>query len=100
MADRSFSLAITYGNSSFVPEGNGGLRKAGAWPWSLWSLDFHGGHLVLWTSMFHDLAAFKVIHQTLSQRHNSPWGVICEVSRGSQGAQGSSIAPVSIHGEI
>lgn len=72
--------------------------------WSMalvsWGLDFHASPLVLWTNMFQDLAAFKVTLQTLSQRHNSPWGVICEVSRGSQGAQGSSIALVSTHGEI
>lgn len=58
-------------------------------------------HLVFWTKVVHDLAAFLGYqHQTLSRRHNSPWGVIFEVSKGSQGAQGISIALVSIHGEI
>lgn len=69
-------------------------------PWSLWSLSFHAGHLVLWINVFQHLAAFKVTPQTLSQRHSSPWGVICEVNGGFQGAQGSSIALVSTHGEI
>lgn len=69
-------------------------------PWSLWSLIFRAGPLVLWTNVFQHLAAFKVTPQTPSQSHSSPWGVICEVSGGFQGAQGSSIALVSTHGEI
>lgn len=53
MGDKSFSLGVTYGDSSFVP-------------WSPWSLGFHAGPLVLWTNVLQDLAAFKVAPQTLS----------------------------------
>lgn len=66
MGDKSFSLGVTNGDSSFVPEGNGGPREAGAWPWSPWSLGFHASPLVLWTNVLQDLAAFKVAPQTLS----------------------------------